>query len=302
MKASVLHEYGGPEKLRYEDFPDPTAAQGELLVRVAATSVNPVDWKMRSGAAKERFPVEFPGILGRDIVGVVRELGPGATGFAPGDPVFALGRASYAELATVKAAELAKVPEGLELTTAAALPLVVATGDQLIHKACTLESGQTVLVAGALGSVGRVAVYAAKELGATVIAGVRKKQLDQAKELHAAEVVALDDEDSMAKVGLLDAVADAVGGKTATMLLSKVKQGGVFGTLLGPPAGADMHPTVRVAPMMAQPDPAALVRYAEAVRDGKLVLPIDRLMPLSEAGEAQAAAEAGGVGKIVLVC
>ena len=302
MKASVLHEYGGPDKLRYEDFPDPKAGEGALLVRVAATSVNPVDYKMRSGEAKERFPVEFPGILGRDLAGVVREVGVGVTGFEPGDEVFALSHATYAELAAVPAKDLAKVPNGLDLTAAATLPLVVATGDQLIHKACAIESGQTVLVAGALGSVGRVAVYAARMAGAKVIAGVRKKQLEEAKSLHAMEVVALDDEDAMAKVGLLDAVADAVGGKTATILLSKVKQGGVFGTLLGPPQGADMHPTVRIAAMMAVPDPATLVRYGEAVRDGTLVVPIDRLMPLSEAGEAQTVAEKGGVGKIVLVC
>lgn len=303
MKASVLHEYGGPDKLRYEDVADPKAGEGAVLVRVAAASVNPVDYKMRSGEARDRFPVEFPGILGRDLAGVVRELGPGAMGFAPGDAVMALTHATYAEMAVVKATELAKVPEGLELTTAAALPLVVATGDQLIRKACGLKAGETVLVAGAMGSVGRVAVYAAKELGATVIAGVRTKQVEQAtEELGAAEVVALDDEASMRRVGLLDAVADTVGGKTATTLLSKVKQGGVFGTLLGPPAGADMHPTVRVAAMMAVPDPATLVRYAEAVRDGKLVVPVDRLLPLSEAGEAQAEAEKGAKGKVVVVC
>lgn len=302
MKAIVLHEYGGPDKLRYEDFPDPKAGEGELLVRVAATSVNPIDSKQRSGAAKERFPVEFPGILGRDLAGVVRELGPGVSGFEPGDKVMAFTPATYAELAVVNATDLAKVPEGLDLTTAAALPLVVATGDQLIRTACALQAGQTVLVAGALGSVGRVAVYAAKELGATVIAGVRKKQMEEAKALGPIEVVALGDEESMARVGLLDAVADTVGGKTATTLLAKVKQGGVFGTVLGPPQGADMHPTVRVAAISATPDPTTLVRYAEAVRDGKLVLPIERAMPLSEAGEAQAMAEKGGVGKIVLVC
>ena len=103
MKAVVLHEYGGPSKLKYEDFDDPVAGPGEVLVRVAASSVNPVDWKMRSGAAKERFPVQFPGILGRDISGTVRELGEGVTGFEPGDKVMALGHAAYAELAVVKA-------------------------------------------------------------------------------------------------------------------------------------------------------------------------------------------------------
>ncbi len=301
MKASVLHEYGGPDKLQYEDFPDPKLGEGEVLVRVAGASINPVDYKMRSGEAKARFPVAFPGVLGRDLAGVVREVGPGVTGFEPGDQVMALTQATYAELAAVKASDLAKVPEGLELTAAATLPLVVATGDQLIRKACALAAGQTVLVAGALGSVGRVAVYAALTAGAKVIAGVRKKQVDEAKGLGAMEVVALDDEDAMSEVGLLDAVADTVGGKTATTLLGKVKQGGVFGTLLGPPAGADMHPTVRVAAMMAEPDPATLVRYAEAIRDKRFAVPVDRLLPLRDAGEGQAIAEKGGVGKIVLV-
>ena len=133
MKAVVIHKYGGPSELKYEDFPDPVAGDGEVLVRVASTSVNPVDYKMRSGAAKERFPVEFPGILGRDIAGIVREMGPGVTGFEPGDEVFALGARSYAELATVKATDLAKIPEGMDLVHAGALPLVTLTGTQLIR-------------------------------------------------------------------------------------------------------------------------------------------------------------------------
>ena len=91
MKAVVLHEYGGPSKLKYEDFPDPVAGEGEVLVRVAASSVNPVDYKMRSGEAKAMFPVEFPGVIGRDIAGVVRAVGPKVSGFEAGDRVFAAG-------------------------------------------------------------------------------------------------------------------------------------------------------------------------------------------------------------------
>jgi len=102
MKAVVLHEYGGPEKLTLEDVDDPKAGEGEVLVRVTAASVNPIDYKMRSGVAKERFPVEFPGILGRDVSGIVREVGPRVTGFAPGDRVMALAWKTYAELVVVK--------------------------------------------------------------------------------------------------------------------------------------------------------------------------------------------------------
>ena len=115
MKAVVLHEYGPPSKLKYEDFPDPKPGPGEVLVAVRAASLNPIDWKMRSGAAKERFPVTFPAILGRDFAGIVRELGDGVKDFAIGDRVFGLGWGTYAELCVVKAAELAKIPEGLEI-------------------------------------------------------------------------------------------------------------------------------------------------------------------------------------------
>jgi len=301
MKAVVLHEYGGPSKLKYEDFPDPVAGAGEVLIRVAASSVNPVDWKIRSGAAQGRFPVQFPAVLGRDISGIVRELGAGVTGFKPGDKVMALGRAAYAELAVVKAEEVALVPEGLDLVKAAALPLVTLTGEQLITRGTQIKTGETVLVAGAVGGVGRSAVLTAKKAGAVVIAGVRRSQLEAAAKLGADTVLALDDKDAMAKLGFVDAVADAVGHETAEMLLGKVKQGGVFASVLGPPANAAMHPTVKVVPVMVVPDAAKLRELAEDVVAGRLVIPIDRMLPLEDAGEGQAAAEKGGIGKVLLL-
>ncbi|MGI4828722.1 MAG: NADP-dependent oxidoreductase [Janthinobacterium lividum] len=301
MKAAVLHEYGGPSKLKYETFEDPQPGAGEIRVRVLAASVNPVDWKMRSGEAKERFPVQFPGILGRDVAGIVEKLGEGVTGFAEGDKVFALARKTYAELCVVKASDLAHIPDGLDMTAAGAVPLVSLTADQLIREATEVKAGQTILLSGATGSVGRCALFCALELGAKVIAGVRKKQIEEALSLGATAAIAIDDEDELARIGLVDAVADTVGGKLGPKLLAKVKPGGAYGTLLGPPMDADLHPLVRIKPMMAQPNAATLVHYGEAVRDGKLRLPIDRILPLSEAAAAQAVAEKGGVGKIVLV-
>ena len=301
MKAVVLHEYGGPEKLKLEDYADPVAGEDEVLVRVAAASINPVDWKMRSGEAKARFPVQFPGILGRDFAGIVRAVGSKVTGFEPGDKVFGMAWHTYAELCVAKATEIAKVPEGLDLVNAAALPLVTLTGEQLIRLGTKIEQGQTVLVAGALGSVGRAAVHAAQVAGAKVIAGVRRKQLEEAKQLGASQVVALDDEDAMTKVGFLDAVADTVGGKTAEMLLGKVKPGGIFASVLGPPANAGMHPTVTIAPVVAKPDPGSMRQFAQDFMEGRMPMPIDRMLPLAEAGKGQAAAEKGGVGKILLL-
>src|SRR5437879_9617690 len=111
MKAVVLHEYGGPDKLKYEDVPDPVPKEGQVLVRMTATSVNPIDYKMRSGAVKDYFPLEFPAILGRDVSGIIRDLGPRVSGFNPGDKVMALAAETYAELTVVAAKDLAFVPE-----------------------------------------------------------------------------------------------------------------------------------------------------------------------------------------------
>jgi NADPH:quinone reductase-like Zn-dependent oxidoreductase len=301
MKAVVLHEYGGPGKLKYEDMPDPVPGEGQLLVRLAASSVNPVDYKMRSGEAAALFPVQFPSILGRDVSGIVRSLGPGVTGFAPGDHVMALSEKTYAELVVVNASDAAHVPEGLGLIEAAALPLVTLTGEQLITRGTRIQSGQTVLVTGAAGSVGRAAVFVARKAGAVVIAGVRKSQLKEAAELGADEAIALDDDAAVEKLGFLDAIADTVNHETAEKLIGKVKPGGVFASVLGPPSNARMHPTVRVEAVRCVPDAATLRTLAEDVAAGRLKIPIDRMVPLEDAGKAQAAAEKGGIGKILLL-
>ncbi len=301
MKAIVLHEFGGANKLKYEDVEDPKPGEGEVLVRLAATSVNPIDYKLRSGALQAYMPLELPAILGRDVSGVVREIGPGVTGFAEGDRVLALGNKSYAELVVVKASDLAIAPPTIDLVAAAALPLVTLTGEQLISRGTRIQKGQTVLVAGAVGGVGRSAVLAAKKAGAIVIAGVRGKQLDEARTLGADEVLALDDEKAMAKLGYVDAVADAVGHETAEQLMGKVKQGGVFASVLGPPANAKLHPAVHVESVRCVPDAAMLRTLADDVVARRLVIPIDRMVPLEEAADAQTAAEKGGIGKVLLL-
>lgn len=300
MKAVVVHQYGGPEVLKFEEYPDPVPGPGEVLVRVAATSVNPIDYKRRAGLTKDFYPIKFPGLMGVDIAGTVVKVGPGVEGFSIGDQVFAIADGTYAELCVVKAASLAKIPKGLDLIQAAALPLVTTTGNELIS-ATGIKSGQTVLVAGAAGNVGRSAVFTAKQRGATVIAGVLKKQMEGAKDIGADEVVATDDDYAIANLPPLDAVADTVNGKTAEKLIAKVKQGGVFASVLGAPQNAEKFPSVKVIPVYATPDAKTLQFMAEAVRDGKLVIPISRKLPLSNAGEAQTAAEKGGIGKVLLV-
>jgi NADPH:quinone reductase-like Zn-dependent oxidoreductase len=300
MKAIVVHQYGGPEVLKFEDYPDPVPGPGEVLIRVAAASVNPIDYKRRAGLTKDFYPMQFPSLIGVDIAGTVVAIGPGVEGFSTGDQVFAMADNTYAELCVINAAVLAKVPKGLDLIQAAALPLVTVTGNQLAA-ATGIKAGQTIMVVGAVGSVGRSAVFTAKQHGATVIAGVMKRQIDEAKTIGADQVTATDDDGAIAKLAPLDAVADAVGGMTAEKLIAKVKPGGVFASVLGAPRNAAKYPSVKVMPVFSKFDRKTLEFMAEAVRDGKLVIPISRRLPLSEAAEAQAAAEKGGIGKILLV-
>jgi len=300
MKAIVIHEYGGPEVLKFEQYPDPVPGPGEVLVRVAATSVNPIDYKQRAGLTKDFYPIKFPGLTGVDLAGTVVKIGPAVEGFSVGDRVFAMADNTYAELCVVNAAILAKIPKGLDLIRAAALPLVTTTGNQLLS-ATGVKGGQTVMVVGAAGNVGRSAIFTAKERGATVIAGVLKRQVDEAKTVGADQVVATDDDTAIANLPPLDAVADTVGGRTAEKLIAKIKPGGVFASVVGTPQNAAQYPSVKVAPVFSKFNRKTLEFMAEAVRDGKLVIPISQKLPLREAAEAQAAAEKGGLGKILLV-
>ncbi|MFZ0515991.1 MAG: NADP-dependent oxidoreductase [Acidobacteriaceae bacterium] len=300
MKAIVVHQYGGPEVLKFEEYPDPVAGPGEVLVRVAAASVNPIDCKRRAGLTQDFYPMHFPSLIGIDMSGTVAKLGPGVEGFSVGDQVFAMADNTYAELCVVKAAVLAKIPKGLDLIQAAALPLATTTGNQLLS-ATGIKPGQTVVVVGAAGNVGRSAVFTAKERGATVIAGVLKRQMDEMKTVGADQLVATDDDTAIANLPPLDAVADTVGGRTAEKLIARVKPGGVFASVLGAPQNAAKYPSVKVVPVFSKFDRKTLEFMAEAVRDGKLVIPISQKLPLSEASEAQAATEKGGAGKILLV-
>jgi NADPH:quinone reductase-like Zn-dependent oxidoreductase len=300
MKAIVVHQYGGPEVLKWEDYPDPVAGQGEVLVRVAAASVNPIDCKRRAGLTKDYYPIQFPGLIGIDMSGIVVKTGPGVESFTAGNRVFAMADNTCAELCVVKADVLANVPEGLDLIQAAALPLVTTTGNQLMS-ATGVTTGQTALVIGAAGNVGRSAVFIAKTRGAKVIAGVLKRQIDDAKDVDADQFVATDDETAIANLPPLDVVADTVGGRIAEKVIAKVKPGGVFASVLAAPRNSAEYPSVKAVFVFSKFDRETLEFMAEAVRDGKLVIPIGLKLPLSKAAEAQMAVEKGGAGKILLV-
>ena len=301
MKATVIHRYGGPEEFTYEDVPDPVAGPGEVLVKVAAAGINPVDMQERTGATKDWRPLQFPAVLGWDVSGTVVKLGDGVRGLAVGDTVCAWAYHTYAELCADKADLFAKIPEGLDVVDAAALPLVALTGSQLVSSASGVKSGDTVIVSGAAGGVGRSAVYMAKKMGATVVAGVLKRQLGRANGIGADRLVALDDAAAFAELPRVDIVANAVRGETASKLMSKLKDGGTFASVTGEPGNVSDYPAVRVVSFVSAQDVVMLRSLLEAVRDKQLTIPIDRRIPLREAGAGHAAVERGGIGKVLLL-
>jgi len=300
MKAIVLNEYGDPDKLVLQEIAEPRPGPGEIKVKVAAAGLNPIDWKLRSGVLKAFMPIEFPSVLGRDASGEVVELGSGVTQFKVGDRVTGMVHRGYAEFVSAPASGFTVVPPGLDLREAAAIPVVALTGAQLIEETANVQRGQTVLVTGALGGVGRFAVYAAKARGAKVIVGVRSKQLAEAQKLGASGVVALDDDAAIAALPPLDVVADVVDGPTQAKVATKVKNGGVVASTVGPPPG-DGARGVTGKGMQVRPDGKRLAGLANAVAMGEVQLPIAKRFPLDEAAKAHQFAERGGGGKVLLI-
>ena len=303
MKAVRFYQYGGPEVLTFEDHvPDPAMSADSILIEAVAASVNPIDWKIRSGARQKDFPQPLPAILGRDVSGVVGAVGPEVRHLKPGDRVVAFGTATYAERVAIAHSLVTQVPEGIELTDAAAIPLIALTGDQLVRRATAVKKGETLIVTGALGSVGRAAVHTALKMGVRVIVAVRAKNMAEALSLHVADAVALDDEAAIAKLPHVDAVADTVGGDAAVRILGKVKAGGSFGFASVLPSGtAEAYPAVTITRVFAQPDPSKVREFIDDLRDGKFKLPIGKRLPLREAAQAHRLGERGGVGKILLL-
>lgn len=300
MKAILLTAYGDVDRFQLrDDVAEPTAGPNEIKVRMAGASINPIDWKLRSGVYHAYMPLQLPAILGRDASGTVVAVGPGVTGFAVGERVMGRVNATYAELVVGPTEAWTALPAGMDLVDAGAYPLVLLTGAQLIEDAVRPNRGDQVLVTGATGSTGRVAVFAAKAAGARVLAGIRAKHRSEAAALGADQVVALDDEADVARMPMLDAIADTVGGETTQRLLGKLKAGGTLGSVVGEPQGARDRGLV-VRAIMAHADSRRLAQLAGAVAEGKLVIPIVRRFPLAEAGQAQKLAESGAGGKVLL--
>jgi NADPH:quinone reductase-like Zn-dependent oxidoreductase len=291
MKAVRMHEYGGPEVLKYEDAPRPEAADGEVLVRVHAAAVNPVDWKIRAGQAKGFLNYSLPLILGWDLSGVVESVGSGAADWKAGDEVYSrpdISRnGSYAEYIVVKAAELGRKPQSIDHVNAAAIPLAGLTAWQVLFDAAGLTAGQRILIHAAAGGVGTFAVQLAKWKGAYVIGTASARNHAFLRELGADETIDYNQTPFETAVHDVDVVLDAMAGETRQRSWQVLKKGGILVSILGPPSAEEAAAHgVRQAGVFVQPNRAQLEEMAKLVDAGKLRPIVEEVLPLREAARA----------------
>jgi NADPH:quinone reductase-like Zn-dependent oxidoreductase len=309
MKAIRIHNYGGPEVLQYEDAPRPEPQAGEVLVRVLAAGVNPIDWKVREGHMKDFWPHKLPLIPGWDLSGVVEAVGPGpaaAGRFKKGDEVYSVPDASrdgaYAEYIVVRESELALKPKSLHHVRAAAVPLAAVTAWQALFDAGQLKRGQRVLIHGGSGGVGHVAVQLAKWKGAHVLATASTKNQELLRELGVDEPIDYTKQKFEDVARDVDLVLDLIGGETQERSWSVLKKGGVLLSLVQPPSVEKAKALgVRAAFVAGHPSGAQLAEIAKIIDSGQLAPVIDRILPLSEVRRAHELSQSGHThGKIVL--
>lgn len=306
MRAVIQNSLGGPEVLELTDRPDPEPRHGEVLVRMAAAGVNPVDVAVRAGF----YPLlgEPPFVLGWDISGTVEALGPDVSGLSVGDEVFGMPHfpaeaAAYAEKVAAPAAELAPKPKDLDHIHAAALPLAGLTAWQGLVKAGGLQAGQRVLVHGAAGGVGHLAVQIAKARGAVVIATASTDKVGFARELGADEVIDYRKANFVDHVRDIDVALETVGGDHAAETVMALRPGGALISLLGVSEKAEAAAKergVRIERISVRPDRDALLELSELVEANRLKVHVEKTFPLAQAGDAHKLLGAKPKGKIVL--
>ena len=305
MKAVYIERHGGPEELKYGDLPDPVAGPGEVVVDIHAASVNGADWKVRAGGSYQ--PARFPHILGRDFSGVVSAVGEGVTEFRPGDPVFGVSEANrescYAEKIAIRAAIVARKPDGLSHVQAAAVALVGLTAVVSIESTLQVKAGETILIQGGAGGVAAFAIQLAKHIGARVITTTSAGNLPYVRGLGADEVIDYTTQDFTQLVSGCDALFETVGGDVALRSFSVLRPGGRAAFIAsGPQAPASPRADVQsLRPSVAR-DRRHLERIAALVSAGTVKLPAITTFPLAEAAEAIKVSEGRHLrGKLVLV-
>jgi NADPH:quinone reductase-like Zn-dependent oxidoreductase len=297
MKAVVVHETGGLDVLRYEEVDQPQPGEGEVLIKVRAASVNPIDWKYRRGLSE----MQLPAVLGNDVSGTVEVSR--AEGFDAGDEVFGFAASGgYAELATAPAALIAKKPPAVTHEQAAAIPVAGLTAWQALFDRGALERGQTALIAGAAGGVGHFAVQFAKLAGARVIGTGSSRNRDFVLGLGADEYVDYTQQDVAEVVSGVDVAFDTVGGETTQSLLPTLREGGILVTIAAaPPTEAAQARGVRAELLVMSPSSEQLTRIADLVAAGDVRVELAEVIPLTEVRRAHELSESGHTrGKIIL--
>jgi NADPH:quinone reductase-like Zn-dependent oxidoreductase len=309
MRAIVVHSFGGPEVLRLEKAERPEPVPTQVLVRVIAAGVNPIDAKTRSGGGFAPEAGPLPHIPGWEFSGVVEKTGFGVTRFQPGDEVFGMpffprpGRA-YADYVVAPSRQLALKPANLTHAQAAGLPLAGLTAWQLLVDTAKVGPGQRVLIHAAAGGVGHLAVQIARARGAYVIGTASSAKHDLVTELGAHQMIDYTTAAFEEEAGVVDVVVDLVGGDTRARSLDVLSEGGL---LLPVPRGLDVSQEaarrgIRVQPMIVEPDYRGLEELAAMVRDQALSIRVDTTLPLEQAVQAHEAIESGhATGKTVLM-
>jgi NADPH:quinone reductase-like Zn-dependent oxidoreductase len=305
MRAIRQHSLGGPDVLELVDVPRPEPGPTEVLVRVAAAGVNPVDWKVRTRGG---FLGDPPFTVGWDVSGVVEKLGRGVTRFAPGDRVFGMPwfpreAAAYAEYVTAPSRQLARTPEGLGDVDAAALPLAGLTAWQALAETAGVGPKTRVLILAAAGGVGHLAVQIAKARGAYVIGTARADKHAFLASLGADEAVDYTTGPLAGRIAGVDVVLDLVGGEAAADAVATLRDGGTFVTVTG--AADEVREQaggpVRLESVLVEPDRLGLEALAELVTEDRLRPHVSATFPLADAARAHEAGETGRTqGKLVL--
>lgn len=306
MKAVRIHNYGDVNVLSYEDAPIPEIGPEEVLIKVHAAGVNPIDWKIRQGYSKDFLSHHNPAILGWDVAGTITEVGMLVSCFKPGDLVFSnptpARNGGYAEYIAVHSFEVAHAPQRISLTEAAGVPLASQTAWTALFEKANLKSGQKVLIHAASGGVGTFAVQLAKIAGAYVIGTCSQKHIELVKSLGADEVIDYHTKDFSNKLKDIDVVLDTIGGETQSRSFKVLKKGGVLVSTVGVanPDEADQY-GVKAIPFMLITSGSRLQEIAGLIDKGALKVIIDRTFPLSEVKQAHELSESHHAkGKIIL--
>ena len=313
MKAVYINEFGSKDKLIYtEDFPKPVVAEAEVLVRIKATSINPVDWKIREGLVRNRTPINFPAILGWDMAGIIEEVGFSVSRFKKGDEVFAYARrpviehGTYAEYISIPESYIALKPKSMTFEEASSVPLVGLTAYQALIKA-DLQSGMTLLILAATGGVGSIAIQLAKIFGATVIGLASSENSNYMKSLGTDMDLNYDKSDWVTEFNLkypnkADIIFDCSGGETLQKSFNCIKRGGSLISITTPP-NSEKSTSVNFNHIyhFVEPNAVQLAELASYIDSGKLKTTINSVLQLKEAAKGHELSETKHIqGKIVL--